>query len=276
MTTENQVTAGLVGSGDLFASVLSGDCLQVMATLEAGSIDAIITDLPYGTTACKWDAVIPFAPMWEQVRRVLKPNGAFVTTASQPFTTLLIASNLDWFKYEWIWEKSKGCNFTHAKNMPIKFHENIVVFSGAKIGHKCQLGTRRMTYNPQGLVKVDRHWSRPQKYENGHNLRRESHKLDRIIEFENYPRSLIKIGNSDNRERGEHPTQKPVELMRYLIRTYTNPGDTVLDPCCGSGTTGVAAQLEGRNCVLIEREEKYLEITRQRLLANEKLTWSKA
>lgn len=246
-------------------SLFLGDCLEAMKNLPAQSVDAIITDLPYGTTACKWDAVIPFTPMWEQVRRVLKTNGVFVTSASQPFTTALIASNLEWFKYEWIWEKSKGCNFTHAKNMPIKFHESVVVFSGGKIGHACQLGTRRMTYNPQGLVKVDRPWSRPKKYENGHKLKRESHSLERIIEFEGYPRSLIKIGNSDNRERGAHPTQKPLELMRYMVRTYTNPGDVVLDPCMGSGTTCLAAKMEGRGYIGIEREPKYFETAKTRI-----------
>lgn len=251
-------------SGDLFTSVLSGDCLQVMATLEAGSIDAIITDLPYGTTACKWDAVIPFAPLWEQVRRVLKPNGVFVTTASQPFTTSLISSNLAGFKYCWVWDKMGGGAFVIAKHRPMQTHEDIVVFCDGK-----------PTYNPQ-MEDADEKNVRPinggssggntvpvaggvAKSASGYDPKKRFPKT--VIRRSRYEAEC----NSVNRV---HPTQKPVELMRYLIRTYTNPGDTVLDPCCGSGTTGVAAQAEGRNCVLIEREEKYLEITRQRLLAN--------
>jgi len=257
-----------VGSGALFASVLSGDCLQVMATLEAGSIDAIITDLPYGTTACKWDAVIPFAPLWEQVRRVLKPNGVFVTTASQPFTTALIASNLAAFKYCWVWDKMGGGAFVIAKRRPMQTHEDIVVFCDGK-----------NTYNPQ-MEDADEKNVRPiNGGSSGGNtvpvaggVAKSAPGYDPKKRF---PKTVIRrsrYGAECNSVNRVHPTQKPVELMRYLVRTYTNPGDTVLDPCCGSGTTGVAAQMEGRNCVLIEREEKYLETTRQRLLANDKVS----
>ena len=228
-----------------------------MATLEAGSIDAIITDLPYGTTACKWDAVIPFAPLWEQVRRVLKPNGVFVTTASQPFTSALVMSNPDGFKYEVIWEKDKPSDFALAAKRTMKYHESILVFCDGK-----------ERYNPQMTLVEPNHsvgkGIRKKANESGANTATVTNKLDGW----KHPKSVMKF----NREPSPvHPTQKPVELMRYLIRTYTNPVDTVLDPCCGSGTTGVAAQLEGRNCVLIEREEKYLEITRQRLLANKQI-----
>ena len=245
--------------------LMQGDCLERMAEIPDGSVDLVLTDPPYGTTACKWDAVIPFEPMWAQVWRVLKPNGAAVFTASQPFTSALIASNMRGFKYEWIWRKSKGANFTHAKNMPIKFHENVVVFSDAPIGHHVQLGARRMAYNPQGLRKVDKVWSRPRKYENGHGLKRESHKLDRVLEFEGYPTSILDFPNSDNRERGHHPTQKPVALMEYLIRTYTNPGETVLDFTMGSGTTGVACVNTGRRFIGIERDETYFQIAQSRI-----------
>ncbi len=203
--------------------------------------------------------------MWEQLKRIIKPNGAIVLFGSQPFTSALIMSNVKMFKYEWIWEKSKGCNFTHAKNMPIKFHEIIVVFSKAPIGHEIQLGNRRMTYKPQDIIKVDKKWSRPRKYDTEHNLKRESHKTDRIIEFENYPKSILKYGNSDNRERGLHPTQKPVALLEYLIKTYTNEGETVLDFTMGSGTTGVACTNTNRNFIGIERDEKYFEIAQKRI-----------
>lgn len=231
-----------------------------MATLEAGSIDAIITDLPYGTTACKWDAVIPFAPLWEQVRRVLKPNGVFVTTASQPFTSALVMSNPTQFKHEWVWHKNAGSNFANTMREPMKEHESILVFTSAKWTYNRQMQERA----PSGATRV----KTPVRFETGSDNYRQFGRVETKMMSElRVPSSVQKF----NRERGLHPTQKPVALMRYLIRTYTNPGDTVLDPCCGSGTTGVAAMLEGRNCVLIEREEKYLEITRQRLLANIKV-----
>lgn len=250
--------------------LIHGDCLEKMQDIPNGSIDMILCDLPYGTTACKWDTIIPFEPLWEQYERIIKDNGAIVLTASQPFTSLLVMSNIKYFKYEWIWEKSKGCNFTHAKNMPIKFHENILVFSKAPIGHSVQLGNKRMVYNPQDLIKVDKQWSRPKKYNTEHNLTRDSHKLERVIEFEGYPKSIIKYGNSDNRERGLHPTQKPVALFEYLIKTYSIEGDTVLDNCMGSGTTGVACKNLNRNFIGIELDAGYFEIAKKRI--NETLT----
>ena len=153
----------------------------------------------------------------------------------------------------------------HAKNMPIKFHENICVFSSGKIGHVVQIKEKRMTYNPQGIIKVDKRWTRPKKYENGHSLRRESHSLDRVIEFENYPKSIIRFSNSDNRERGLHPTQKPIALLEYLVRTYTLEGETVLDNCMGSGSTGVACINTKRNFIGIEKDDKYFEIAKNRI-----------
>lgn len=242
-----------------------GDCLDVMRSVPTASVDMILCDLPYGTTACSWDSVIPFAPLWSEYWRIAKPNAAVVLTASQPFTSALIMSQIDRFKYEWIWEKSKGSNFTHAKNMPIKFHENVCVFSKSPVGHHVQLGVKRMNYNPQDLIKVDKKWSRPKKYETEHKLTRESHKLERIIEFENYPKSIIKVGNSDNRERGLHPTQKPVALFEYLIRTYTNEGDTVLDNCLGSGTTAIAAENTSRHWLGIERDPGYFGAACERI-----------
>lgn len=245
--------------------LMLGDCLERMREIPDQSVDLVLADLPYGTTACPWDSVIPFAPLWAHYRRVTRPTAAIVLTASQPFTTALIASNYGMFKYEWVWRKSKGANFTHAKNMPIKFHENVVVFSTAPIGHKVQLGERRMAYNPQGLRKVDKKWSRPRKYDTEHGLTRESHSLDRVIEFEGYPTSVIEFGNSDNRERGLHPSQKPEALMEYLVRTYTSEGETVLDNTMGSGTTGVACINTNRQFIGIERDEAYFQIASDRL-----------
>lgn len=245
--------------------LLHGDCLELMRGIPAGSIDAIITDLPYGTTACHWDTVIPLAPLWAEWKRVIKPRGAVVLFGSQPFTTMLIGSNLEWFKYEWVWQKSKGSNFFHAKNMPIKTHENIIVFCGGNVGHIEQIGDGRMTYNPQGVKRVNKLWSRPRKYESEHVLTRDSHKLNRTIEFEGFPNSILTVDNSDNNERGDHPTQKPVALLEYLIRTYTNTGETVLDCTMGSGTTLVACVNTQRNGIGIELDAGYYAIAQRRI-----------
>lgn len=250
-----------MGNVELF----NGDCLEIMKQIPDKSVDMVLADLPYGTTACKWDTIIPFKPLWEQYERVIKDNGAIILTASQPFTSALIMSNPSLYKYNFVWEKSKCNNFVHAKNMPLKFHEDICVFSKAPIGHISQLGDKRMTYNPQGLKRVNKKWSRPKRYENGHKLSRESHKLERVIEFTNYPTSVLKYNNSDNRERGLHPTQKPVELLEYLIKTYTNEGETVLDNVMGSGSTGVACINTNRKFIGIELDEKYFNIAKERI-----------
>ena len=203
--------------------------------------------------------------MWEQLNRIIKDNGAIVLFGSEPFSSYLRISNIDMWKYDWIWEKTKGINFVHAKNMPIKFHEIISVFSKSKIGHKCQLGDTRMIYNPQDIIKVNKQWCRPKIYENGHNLSRKSHKLNRVIEYENYPKSIIKFSNSNNKERGLHPTQKPVALLEYLIKTYTLENETVLDFTMGSGSTGVACVNTNRNFIGIELDDKYFEIAKDRI-----------
>ena len=250
--------------------IYKGDCLELMDKLiEQGvKVDAIITDPPYGTTACKWDSVIPFDAMWERLNKLIKPNGAIVLFGSEPFSSQLRCSNLKNYKYDWIWEKSKCSNFPHAKNMPLKFHENIIVFSRGKIGHISQLKEKRMIYNPQGIKKVDKTWERKRKYDkgdNGHHLVRESHKLKRIIEFENFPTTIIKIGNSNNNERKFHPTQKPVSLLMYLVRTYTNENEVILDFTMGSGSTGVACMLTDRKFIGVELDDKYFEIAENRL-----------
>ena len=250
--------------------IYKGDCLEVMDKLiEQGvKVDCVICDPPYGTTACKWDDVIPFDEMWVRLNKLIKPNGAIVLFGSEPFSSQLRCSNLKNYKYDWIWEKSKCSNFPHAKNMPLKFHENIIVFSRGKIGHISQLKEKRMIYNPQGIKKVDKTWERKRKYDkgdNGHHLVRESHKLKRIIEFENFPTTIIKIGNSNNNERKFHPTQKPVSLLMYLVRTYTNENEVILDFTMGSGSTGVACMLTDRKFIGVELDDKYFEIAENRL-----------
>jgi DNA modification methylase len=229
--------------------LICGDCLEAMAGMEAQSVDAIITDLPYGTTACKWDVVIPFAPMWAAVKRVLKPRGVFVTTASQPFTSALVMSNTAWFRYEWIWCKDLATGHLNAHRRPMLEHESLLVFAADV-----------ETYHPQGIRAYGRMNRRGG---NGDNYGVSG--LVNLQEFTAYPRTIIPF--SVHRSEGQHPTQKPVALYAYLIRTYTNEGDTVLDMCCGSGTTGVACVETGRNFIGIEKEAAYVNIARRRIEA---------
>jgi site-specific DNA-methyltransferase (adenine-specific) len=240
--------------------LFNGDCLDFMRTLDAGSVDAIITDLPYGTTACEWDSIIPLAPMWEQVKRVLKRNGVFVTTASQPFASKLIMSNIEWFKYEWIWDKNRAGNFLTAKIMPMISHENILVFSGATVAN---CAPNNMNYYPQMEKRKNEI-----KYKKGNDSILYARKNTISIQYtssQKYPKSILLF----NKENGLHPTQKPVALYEYLIRTYTNPGETVLDFCMGSGTTGVAAIQTGRNFIGCDNDTKfgYFAIAEKRIAA---------
>jgi site-specific DNA-methyltransferase (adenine-specific) len=216
-----------------------------MPTIPSGSIDAIITDLPYGTTACKWDTVIEFAPMWKEVKRLLKPSGAFITTASQPFTSALIMSDLDYFKYELIWDKNYSGAPGLAKYRPMPTHENIEVF-----------GSGRITYNPQ--MQKGKPYTDIRKNA-GEKLKNNEHKLGYKIhqpvfnDGTRYPKSVI--FEQKYNKKGQHPTQKPVALYEYLIKTYTNEGETVLDIAMGSGTTIEAAERTGRNSIGIEKDE---------------------
>ena len=228
-----------------------GDCLEVMAGMEAGSVDAVVCDPPYGTTACAWDSIIPLEPMWEQLKRICKPNGAIVLTASQPFTTALISSNLKMFKYEWIWRKTMGTGFLSANKKPLKLHENILVFAD-----------KQPTYNPQFW-----HGSPYKRIRPGNDraaLYNQHRRNDTIhTDGKRYPISVFDFSNSNS--NSAHPTQKPVALMEYLIRTYTNEGETVLDFTMGSGTTGVAAILTGRRFIGIEKDAEYFEIAKARI-----------
>ena len=237
-----------------------GNCLEVMKSIPDHSVDMILCDLPYGTTACKWDAVIPFEPLWEQYRRVTKPNAASVLTASQPFTTALIASNLAEFKYEWIWEKSVAGDCMNAKNKPMKKHENVLVFS---TGTTANRSNRRMPYFPQGLVPTDRKRSGTDYGATGGSFKvpRPSHG-PYVQTQTGYPTSVLKFNNDSEKL---HPTQKPVALMEYLIRTYTNEGDVVLDNTMGSGTTGVAAMNTNRRFIGIEQDPTYFDIAKKRI-----------
>ena len=233
--------------------IIRGDCLEVMKDIEDKSIDMILCDLPYGTTACKWDTIIPFEPLWEQYKRIIKDNGAIVLTASQPFTSALVMSNVKDFKYNLIWNKRKSSSALHAKIQPLRIHEDIVIFSKNKT-----------VYNPQmvqGKPRVDKE----SKISNGEAFGNNT--VTRKYENKEglyYPKSILDISNADQKNK-KHPTQKPVALFEYLIKTYTNEGDLVLDNCAGSGTTGVACKNLNRNYILIEKEPEYIEIIKERL-----------
>ena len=227
--------------------LIHGDCLEKMADIADGSVDMILCDLPYGTTACKWDTIIPFELLWAQYRRVAKRNAAIVLTAGQPFTSKLVASNLDWFKYCWIWEKSRVTGVLNAKHQPLRNYEDVVVFASGKTA-----------YTPQGVVACDKLLIDNGKSENYGAKRAEPYRQTQT----GYPRQVLKIASEGGTV---HPTQKPVALMEYLIRTYTQEGETVLDNCMGSGTTGVACINTGRKFIGIERDEKYFQIATDRI-----------
>ena len=240
----------------------NGDCLELMKDIPDKSIDCIICDLPYGTTDCKWDTIIPFDKLWEQYNRIIKDNGAICLFGSEPFSSYLRMSNMKHYKYDWIWKKTTSTGFQHAKNMPLKNYEIISVFSHGSMGHKSLLGDRRMIYNPQGIVRVDKvSKNTKNKWGNiaGH---RPSHKEEFITEFANYPTMILEFPI----DKGVgHPTAKPVRLLEYLIKTYTNEGDFVLDNCMGSGSCGVAAVNTHRKFIGIELDENYFNIAKQRI-----------
>ena len=248
--------------------VVWGDCLDVMKLIPDKSINMILCDLPYGITACKWDTVIPFEPLWEQYKRIIKDNGAIVLTASQPFTSMLVVSNPKMFKYEWIWEKSAGSNFMSAKYAPFKVHENILVFY-----------KKKPLYNPQ---KIAYSKCTEKRYANSPTMKRGPSPTNvrtgqvfgngikddgrEYVKGNNcYPRSVLLFRSISNRNNKIHPTQKPVALFGYFVLTYTNPGDVVLDNCLGSGTTIAAALRLGRRAIGIEIEPKYVEIAKERI-----------
>ena len=224
-----------------------GDCLELMKNIPEKSVDMILSDLPYGTTACKWDSIIPFDDLWAAYKRIIKDNGAIVLFGSEPFSTKLRSSNLSMFKYDWIWEKPKGSGFFNAKKMPLKNHEIISVFY-----------KKLPTYNPQ-MTK-----GKPYKCKQGYvgeYLSGGKGGVVTINEGVRYPTSI----QHSNIETGYHPTQKPVALCEYLIKTYTNEGETVLDNCMGSGTTGVACVNTDRNFIGIELDDHYFEVATERI-----------
>ena len=239
------------------------DCFDVFPSIEDKSIDMILCDLPYGTTACKWDTPLPLDDLWHEYKRIIKSNGAIVLTASQPFTTTLIHSNIEMFRYELIWDKLVLSNPYLANKMPLKCHENILIFY-----------EKVPTYNPQ-MVKTDKISSENKgKYAKSELFGTEFDKTKYVNNGLRFPNSVLKINsqsNECNNLNRVHPSQKPVALFEYLIKTYTNENDLVLDNCAGSGTTGVACQNLNRNCILIEKEPDYCQIIRERMRTVEDL-----
>lgn len=313
-------------------TLLFGDCLEVMKSIPGGSVDMILCDLPYGTTACKWDSVIPFEPLWKEYKRIAKDNAAIVLTASQPFTSALIMSNPEMFRYSWVWEKEQGVNFLSAKKNPMKVHEDIIVFyldeaevkgrskkfselreyftsERARLGLSAgeikrllgnNMGGHYFTSGVQWTLPTEENYLKLQASGGfSRDWREMKRQFDQIAEEcripyfpqmtagepyisgagssgevtgnvmktrtsnegTRYPRSVQRF----KRETGLHPTQKPVALMEYMIRTYTNEGETVLDNCMGSGTTGVACINTNRRFIGIEKDEKYFEIASNRI-----------
>lgn len=232
--------------------LMQGDCLERMKEIPDGSVDMVLTDPPYGTTACKWDSIIPLEPMWEQLNRIIKPNGAIVMTASQPFTTTLISSNMKMFKYCWVWDKKKGGSPLLSKIQPIRVTEDVTVF-----------GKGKLTYNP---VMTER--EKPKR--RGGNTGKVSETTgnsfteDKIYTHK-YPKNIIEVSNA-NQHGKIHPTQKPIALMEYLIKTYTNEGGTVLDFTMGSGSTGVACKNLNRKFIGVEMDEIYFTTAKERIL----------
>lgn len=216
------------------------DCIQGMKQIDNNSVDMIFCDLPYGTTKCRWDIIIPFEPLWEQYERIIKSNGAIVLFGSEPFTSLLIISNIKNFKYNWYMKKNKPQGFPNAKKMPLKNTETISVFY-----------KRQCTYNPQGLIKIDKTIknSNSKLYNDSHISAQNGGSMknkEYLQEYTNYPRQII---DAIPVNFAIHPTQKPIELCKYIIRTYTNEGDLILDNCCGAGSIPLSAKLENRNYI---------------------------
>ena len=231
-----------------------GDCLELMKNIPDGSVDLVLTDPPYGTTACKWDSIIPFEPMWEQLNRIIKPNGAICLFGSEPFSSALRMSNIKHFKYDWIWDKKFAGNFALSKYQPLKIHENIIVFSPKTSVYYPQMQKREKPVKA-GANKCDSESSK---------IAHAKPEYENKIYDEKCPESIIHI-SSRSEKRGFHPTQKPVSLMEYLVKTYTREGETVLDFTMGSGSTGVACVNTNRNFIGIELDEGYFNIAKKRI-----------
>ena len=249
--------------------LLHGDCLELMATIESGSIDMILCDLPYGTTACKWDTIIPFEPLWAHYKRIIKKNGAIVLFGAEPFSSALRMSNIKNYKYDWYWQKDKAANFLFGNKMPLKIIETASVFYAIQPTYNAQktinhngVSKRHLYKNPSKITKNVRDvmgdaWKETE-LDSTQNYHGSNYEPDKLL-----PKSLVYFAREQRNKL--HPTQKPVALLEYLIRTYTNEGEVVLDNAMGSGSTGIACLNTGRNFIGIEKDAGYFEIARKRL-----------
>lgn len=245
------------------SALVLGDCLEVMKYIEDKSVQLILADLPYGTTACKWDSIIPLEPLWNEYKRIIKDNGAIVLFGAEPFSTMLRAKEIDLYRYDWVWVKSRKTGFLNSKNRPLSQNENILVFSKSitAAGNK-----NIMLYNPQGLIECNkvRHGDKNKCIadDGGHKYYRKSQSKNYLQQFTNYPTTIL---NYANEPKPVHPTQKPLELMKYLIKTYSNETDLVLDNAMGSGTCPLASAILNRRFIGIEKDDDYFKIAVNRL-----------
>lgn len=237
--------------------IYNEDCLEGMKRIPDNSVDCIICDLPYGTTGCKWDTIIPFDKLWEQYNRIVKEKGAVCLFADEPFTSKLILSNIKRYKYKWVWVKEQGKNFQLCKKMPLKITEDVCIF-----------GKGSISYNPQNLIKLEKPIIKSNKGKSG-NLGHIDIHLRKFYkqEFTNYPKNVLFYSTKN---RGLHPTQKPVDLIEYLIKTYSNEGETILDNCMGSGTTAIACINTKRNYIGFEIDKEYYDLSIKRIERHEK------
>lgn len=237
--------------------IILGDCLQKMRSIETGSVDMILTDLPYGTTACKWDSVLNLDKLWSEYNRVIRTGACIALTASQPFTSALVLSNINNFKYEWIWEKSKASNFLLARKQPLKAHESILIFSNGTTVYRPQM-TNGKPFKGEGRSKKGSNWDGVNHVPNG-TYRNDNNGT-------RYPGSVQYFKTAESEKVGAlHTAQKPVALFEYLIKTYTDENQLVLDSCAGSFTTAIACINTNRSYICIEKERNYYEIGKQRI-----------
>lgn len=245
--------------------IIQGDCLEKMKEMAENSVDLIFADLPYGTTNCSWDEIIPFEPMWAEFERVIKDNGAMIFTASQPFTSALLMSKPTLFRHSWIYKKRCASNFAQAKYSPMKEHEDVLIFGKGKVNYYPIKEERQGS----GRDRAKYAYSDKSRHASGEFVGNIKGEYDKENDSGNdelrYPSSVQEFNNRAVGDRGLHPTQKPVVLIEYLIKTYSKEGDTILDPVAGSGTTGVAARNLKRNFILIEKEPEYVKIINERL-----------
>lgn len=252
--------------------IKQGDCLDLMKDIPDKSIDMILCDLPYGTTASEWDKLIPGDKLWRHYKRIIKDNGSILLFACGSFVPMVMMSNLNDYKYKYVWIKNTATNFVHSKNRPMTKHEDILVFSKAPMGHKSLLGDKRMIYNPQGLKPINKvKKASPNRFGTTAGIRK-SHVKEYEQKYTNYPSDVISDFPELSSSKKTHPNEKPISLLEYLIKTYTNENDIVLDNCMGSGSTGVACINTNRKFIGFELDEKYFEIAKNRLEENYKKT----